>query len=141
MAIQSQAQRTSGTTIANANYGIYPPATVRPRILELSIIQATGTAQSIGFGRPATIGTPSGAVLFQQEEVADPTAVLNGHITWSAQPTAPTVYSRRWNSAATVGVGIVWTFPRGFVIPVSSAAVCWNITAAVAMDVNCVADA
>ena len=73
--------------------------------------------------------------------MADPTAVLNGHITWSAQPTAPTVYSRRWNSAATVGVGIVWTFPRGFVIPVSSAAVCWNITASVAMDVNCVADA
>lgn len=141
MAIQSQAQRTSGVTIANANYGVYPPATVRPRVLELSMIQATATAQSIGFGRPATIGTQTGAVLFQQEEVADPAAVLNGHITWSVQPTTPTVFSRRWNSAATIGVGIVWTFPRGFVIPISSAAVCWNITAAVAMDVNCVADA
>ena len=32
MAIQSQAARTSGTTIANANFGIYPPATVRARI-------------------------------------------------------------------------------------------------------------
>lgn len=141
MAIQSQAQRTTGTTIANANYGVYPPATVRPRVLEVSLIQVTGTAQSQGFGRPATIGTQTGAVLFQQEEVADPAAVLNGHITWSAQPTAPTVFARRWNSAATIGVGIVWTFPRGFVIPISSAAVLWNITAAVAMDVNCVADA
>ena len=141
MAIQSQAVRTTGLTIANASYGIYPPSTVRPRILEISLIGATATAQSIGFGRPATIGTPSSAVLFQQEEVADPVAVLNGHITWSAQPTSPTIFSRRWNGAATIGVGIVWTFPRGFVIPVSSAAVLWNITAAVAMDVNCVADA
>jgi hypothetical protein len=141
MAIQSQAQRTTGFTIANACYGIYPPATVRPRVLEITLIQATATAETLGFGRPATIGTPTSAVLFQQEEVADPAAVLNGHITWSAQPTAPTVFSRRWNGAATIGVGIVWTFPRGFVIPVSSAAVIWNITTAVACDVNVVADA
>lgn len=141
MAIQSQAARTSGVTIANANFGIYPPATVRPAILEYSMIQATGTAQSIGLGRPSPIGTPSGAVLFQQDDPGDPAAVVNGHITWSAQPTAPTIFHRRWNSAATIGVGVVWTFPRGFVIPVSSAVVGWNITTAVAMDVNCVVDA
>jgi hypothetical protein len=141
MAIQSQGNRTTGFTIANASYGIYPPATVRPRVLEITVIQATATAQSLGFGRPATIGTPTTAILFQQEEVADPVAVLNGHLTWSAQPTAPTVFSRRWNSAATIGVGMVWTFPRGFVIAASSAAVVWNITTAVACDINVVADA
>lgn len=141
MALQSQANRTTGLTIANASYGVYPPATVRPRVLELSIIQATATAQSLGWGRPAAIGTQTTAILFQQEEVADPVAVLNGHLTWSVQPTTPTIFSRRWNSAATIGVGIVWTFPRGFVIPISSAAVLWNITTAVACDVNCVADA
>jgi hypothetical protein len=66
---------------------------------------------------------------------------VNGHITWSAQPTAPTIYHRRWNSAATIGVGVVWTFPRGLIIAASSAIVGWNITAAVAMDVNAVIDA
>jgi hypothetical protein len=141
MAIQSQGNRTSGVTIANASYGVYPPATVRPRILQVEMIQTTATAQSVGFGRPATIGTPTTPILFQQEEVADPTSVLNGHLTWSVQPGAPTVFNRRWNSAASIGVGITWSFPRGFVIPVSSAAVLWNITAAVALDVNCVADA
>lgn len=141
MALQSQANRTTGLTIANASYGVYPPSTVRPRVLELSIIQATATAQSLGWGRPASIGTQTTAILFQQEEVADPAAVLNGHLTWSVQPTTPAIFSRRWNSAATIGVGIVWTFPRGFVIPISSAAVLWNITTAVACDVNCVADA
>lgn len=141
MAIQSQAARTSGTTIANANFGIYPPSTVRAALLEYSMIQVTGTAQSIGLGRPATIGTPSSAVLFQQDDPGDPAAVVNGHITWSAQPTAPTIYHRRWNSAATIGVGVVWTFPRGLIIAASGAVVGWNITAAVAMDVNAVVDA
>ena len=141
MAIQSQGNRTTGFTIANASYGVYPPATVRPRILQVEMIQATATAQTIGFGRPATIGTQTTAILFQQEEVADPVAVLNGHLTWSVQPGAPAIFNRRWNSAATIGVGITWSFPRGYVIPISSAAVLWNITTAVALDVNCVADA
>lgn len=141
MTIQSQAFRTSGLTIANANVGIYPPATVRAALLEYGMIQATGTAQSIGLGRPATIGTPTGAVLFQQDDPGDPAAVVNGHITWSVQPGAPTIFHRRWNSAATIGVGIIWTFPRGLVIAASGAIVGWNITAAVAMDVNAVVDA
>lgn len=141
MAIQSQAARTSGTTIANANFGIYPPSTVRAALLEYSMIQVTGTASSYGLGRPATIGTPSSPVLFQQDDPADAASVVNGHITWSAQPTAPTIFHRRWNSAATIGVGVVWTFPRGFVIAASGAVVGWNITATVALDVNAVVDA
>lgn len=141
MAIQSQAQRTTGLTIANANFGIYSPATVRPAVLEYSLVQATATAQSIGLGRPATAGTPTGPILFQQDDGADPASVVNGHITWSVQPTAPAVFMKRWNGAATIGVGRVWTFPRGIVIPVSSAFVAWNITAAVAMDVEAIVDA
>lgn len=141
MTIQSQAQRTSGTTIANANFGIYPPSTVRAALLEYSMIQATGTASSYGLGRPATIGTPTTATLFQTDDPNDAASVVNGYITWSAQPTAPTIFHRRWNSAATVGVGIVWTFPRGLVIAASGALVGWNITATVALDVNAVVDA
>lgn len=141
MAIQSQAVRTSGLTAANANFGIYPPSTVRPAVLEFSMVQVTGTAQSIGLGRPLTAGTPSGPVLFQQDDPGDTASVVNGHITWTLQPTAPPIFHRRWNSAATIGVGIVWTFPRGLVIAAAGAIVGWNITAAVAMDVNAVLDA
>ena len=110
-------------------------------LLEYSMIQATGTAQSIGLGRPASLGTQTGPVLFQQDDPGDPASVVNGHITWLVQPGAPTIFHRRWNSAATVGVGVVWTFPRGLVIPASGAIVGWNITAAVAMDINAVIDA
>jgi hypothetical protein len=141
MAIQSQGARTSGVTIANANFGIYPPATVRAALLEYSMVQVTGTAQSISLGRPSTLGTPTGAVLFQQDDPGDPASVVNGHITWSVQPGVPTIPHRRWNSAATIGVGVVWTFPRGLVIAASGAIVGWNVTTAVAMDVNAVVDA
>ncbi len=141
MAIQSQAARTSGLTIANANFGIYTPATVRAALLEYGMIQATGTAQSISLGRPSTLGTQTGPVLFQQDDPGDPASVVNGHITWSVQPGVPTIPHRRWNSAATNGVGVIWTFPRGLVIAASSAIVGWNVTAAVAMDVNAVIDA
>ncbi len=141
MAIQSLAVRTTGLTIANANVGIYPPATVRAALIEFSLIQATATAQSVGLGRPATIGTPTTAILFQQDDPGDPASVVNGHLTWSAQPTAPANFHRRWNGAAAIGVGIVYTFPRGLVIAASGALVCWNITTAVAMDINMVVDA
>jgi hypothetical protein len=35
---------------------------------------------------------------------------------------------------------VIFTFPRGFVIPVSSSAVVWNITTAVACDINVIID-
>lgn len=141
MAIQSQALRTSAVTIANANMGIYPPATVRAALLEYAIIQATGTAQTIGLGRPASIGTPTVPSLFQQDDPSDAVSIVNAHLTWSVQPGAPVIFHRRWNGGATIGVGIVWTFPRGLIIPASGAIVGWNITTAVAMDVNAVIDA
>lgn len=140
MAMYSLALRSTGFTIANASASIVTPATVRPRLLEVSLIQATATAQSLGLGRPATAGTATGPVLFQADDPGDPASVTNGHLTWSAQPTTPTIFHRRWNGAAAVGVGIVWTFPRGLVIPISSSLVVWNITAAIATDINFVID-
>lgn len=141
MAIQSQAVRTAAVTLGTANTGIYPPATQRTALLEYGMIQAVGTAQSIGLGRPATVGAGSAPTLFQQDDPGDPASVVNAHTTWTTQPGAPVVFHRRWNSAATLGVGIVWTFPRGLIVPISGALVSWNITTAVAMDVNMVIDA
>jgi hypothetical protein len=140
MAIYSLAQRTTNFTAAQACAEYRTPATVRPKVLEVSFITATGTAQSIGFGRPQAIGITPVNVLFQADDPGDPASVMNGSLSWATSPTVPLIFHRRWNGAATIGVGIIWTFPRGFVIPVSSAAVLWNITTTVAADVNCVID-
>lgn len=141
MAIYSLAQRTTtftATTAANVEWR--SAAGVRPKVLEISYVSATATAQSIGLGRPQAIGVTPVNVLFQADDPADAASTTNGSLSWATSPTVPLIFHRRWNGAATIGVGIVWTFPRGLVIPVSSSLVLWNITTTVASDVNCVID-
>lgn len=137
MSIASIALRTSNVTISNANCELRTTAGVIARVLEFSLIQLTGTASSYGLGRPAAQGvTPATTSTFQRDNTADPACVTTVSLTWGTSPTAPTSYHRRTNTAATIGVGIVWTFPRGLIIPVSASLVCFNITASVALDVN-----
>jgi hypothetical protein len=58
----------------------------------------------------------------------------------STSPTSPTIFHNRWNSAATIGVGVLWSFPNGIELNVSAAFVIHNITAAVPNDVNVLID-
>jgi len=107
----------------------------------MSLVQVTGTASSYGIGRPAAQGvTPGTTSTFQRDDSADPACVTTASLTWATPPTAPTNFHRRWNSAATVGVGIIFTFPRGLTVPVSASLTVHNITATVALDVNCAID-
>ena len=141
MATSSLALRTTTfTTTTSACWELRTAAAMRPRMLELSLIQATGTACSWGLGRPQAIGVTPVNVAFQMDDPGDAASTLNASLSWATSPTVPLIYLRRWNSAATVGVGIVWTFPRGLVVPVSSGLVLWNITTTVAADVNCACD-
>lgn len=141
MALASVAIRTSNLTINQSSAEIRTTASVKARILEMSVVQATATAQSLGFGRPAAIGvTPGTTSTFQRDDSADPACVTTISATWATSPTAPTTYHRRWNSAATIGVGIVMTYPRGIIIPVSASFVVFNITAAVACDLSVAID-
>lgn len=142
MAIYSLAQRTTtftATTTATVEWR--SAATVRPKVLEVSYINsAAATATSIGLGRPQAIGITPVNVLFQADDPGDPASVTNGSLSWGTSPTVPLIYHRRWGCAATIGVGIVWTFPRGLIIPISSSLVIWNIATTTGSDVNCVID-
>lgn len=140
MTIYSLAQRTTNFTISQASLEIRTPSTSQPKLLEFSIIQVTATAQSLGLGRPQAIGITPANVLFQADDTGEPASTINSSLSWGTSPTVPLIFHRRWNSAATVGVGIVWSFPRGLSIPVSSSLVLWNITTAVAIDANMVID-
>lgn len=141
MSLASVAIRTSNLTTTQASAEIRTTASVKARMLELSLIQVTGTAQSLGLGRPAAIGVTPGTIsTYQRDDSADPACVTTIAATWGTSPTAPSTYHRRWNSAATVGVGIVWTFPRGIIIPVSASVVVFNITTALACDLNSAID-
>lgn len=137
MSLASIGLRSSNLTIAQSSIELRTTAGVIARVLECSIVQATGAAQSLGLGRPNAVGvTPGTTSTFQRDNSADPACVTTASLTWGTSPTAPTSYHRRWNSAATIGVGIIWTFPRGLIVPVSSSLVIQNITTAVANDIN-----
>jgi hypothetical protein len=137
MSLASAAVRTSNVTISNANVELRTTAGVVARVLEHSVIQLTGTASTYGLGRPAAQGiTPGTITTFVRDNSNDPACVTTLNLTWGTSPTAPTTFHRRTNTAATIGVGIVWTFPAGLVVPVSASLVNFNVTATVATDSN-----
>lgn len=140
MAISSLALRTTTfTATSTACIEWRTPASVRPKVLEISYIQLTAIASQIGVGRPQAIGLTPVNVAFQIDDPADVASVMNGSLSWATSPTVPLIYHRRWNGTL-ASVGVVWTFPRGLVIPVSSSLVIWNIATTVAADVNCICD-
>ena len=141
MAIASLAQRTTTFTATTAACVEWrTTAGVKATVLEIGYMSATATAQQIGLGRPQAIGVTPVNVLFQRDDSADPACVTAGSLSWATSPTVPLIYHRRANFAAALGAGILWTFPRGLRIPVSSSLVIWNISTTVASDVHCVID-
>lgn len=141
MSIGSIGVRTTNGTVTQAAAEIRTTAAVSPKVLELSYIQSAGVAQSIGLGRPQALGVTPGTIsTFLRDVSTDPVCVTTMNLSWGTSPTVPLVFLRRWNSAATIGVGIIWTFPRGLSIPVSGSLVVWNITAGQLSDLNVVLD-
>lgn len=142
MAIYSLAVRTTNVTIANPCFEIRSGAGERPRIFEIGITINAATASVFGLGRPAAIGvTPTTPVDLLQEDPAEvATTTVETALAWATPPTVPAAFFRRVSLPATIGAGIVWSFPAGLVIPVSSSIVVWNITAVSVADIWVVGD-
>lgn len=123
--------RTSSGTNATAAWEIRAAATPgRAKIMEIGFFLAAATASIYGLGRPAAIGdTPTTPVDFLQQDPAEVLAanVVLSALAWGTGPTAPTAFLRRIALPATVGTGVIWTFPEGLVIPVSGSIVLWNL--------------
>jgi len=123
--------RTVDGTAAAAAWEIRTGATPgRARLLELGFFLAAATASIYGLGRPAAIGTtPTTPVDFLPEDPNDVIAsgVVQSALAWGGAPTVPAAYLRRIALPATIGAGVIWTFPEGIVIPVSYGLVLWNI--------------
>lgn len=141
MALYTFAARTSNVTIANACWELRTTSTDRARLMELGIFLAGATASTFGLGRPQAIGvTPTSPQTFLGEDSAEPAATLTSALAWGTGPTVPVNFLRRISLPATVGTGVIWTFPRGILIPVSSSLILWNISATAVADVYAVID-
>ena len=114
------------------------------KVMEIGISQNAATATEYGLGFPAAVGTGRGGTfLFQNEQSqTDYASKTNIATSWSGAPTAPTIALRRFSSSATVGAGIIWTFPRGITIPAggTQSIVLWGYATFPTLDVWCVLD-
>lgn len=130
--IYTLGQRTSVSTINAAAHTIVTSATLRALVLEAGVFSPGAVLSVWGLGRPAANGvTPGTQNLFQTEDLSAgvPASLTNGVLTWTTSPTNPTVAMRRWGGPATIGVGIIWTFPRGILMKVSDNFVLQNLAA------------
>ena len=140
MAIYSISQRTTATSAASAAWEIISTsAQVRPAMLEFGFTQVTGVAGSYGIGRPQAKGitptTPQTSLAEDYGEVAGNTTVA---VAWGTAPTVPSNFFRRITCPATIGAGVIWTFPRGLIIQSNFSIILWIIATAPVLDVYCV---
>ena len=113
--------RFTTDTSTGPTHTIYTGATERAMVREAGVFQASSTRSRFGLGRPAAAGvTPTSPVLFLAEDPASPASLVNSALAWATRPTNPTEVLRRWVTPVTVGVGVVFYFSRGILIPVSS---------------------
>ncbi|SRR5258708_31832248 len=134
MSIYSIANRTTSGTTAAAAQEIISGANNGYRILELGISLAAATASVFGFGRPSTASvTPTSPVTVLAEDAGNTSAgVTTTALAWATPPGAPAGFNRRASFPATIGAGILFTFPRGFIClkggsGVNGSTVIWNL--------------
>ncbi len=122
----TSAAAVSGAALAN----IRTSATNRARLIEIGIFQpGTGTPTAVagGFGKAANsasvVGTNQTPLT---DDPADAAALAVIQAAWSTAPTAPAAFFRQFSLPAVLGAGLIWTFPNGLVMPVSSDYTLWN---------------
>jgi len=141
MAYYTIARRTTNVTSGQSAHTIYTTTTDRAAILEAGIFMAAATASLFSLGRPAAAGiTPTSPVLLLAEDPAVPAATTNSALAWGTSPTSPTTDLRKWSSSAQIGQGVIFTFPRGMIIAVSSSFVLQNLATNGVVDSHFVID-
>lgn len=140
MAIYSLARRTTNVTTSNAAIELIAGAANRCKVLEIGIFLAAATTSTFGLGRPGSAGnTPTSPVTVLGEDPND-TGTAKTALAWGTSPTDPTNFFRRISLPATIGTGVIWTFPRGIILAINATLVVQNIGATGVADVYFVID-
>jgi hypothetical protein len=95
--------------------------------MEVSLQLNAATASTYGLGRAGNTPTQTSPVLVQAEDPGDPAGVSGCAVAWSVAPTIPAQFHRRVGLPATIGAGVIWTFPRGLVLAVTQSLLVWNL--------------
>lgn len=138
----SLSQRTTATAINTPSWEVRCAAASLIRVVELGFSQVTATAGVYGLGRPTAIGvTPTSPQTFVTEgDAGAPAGLTTAAVAWGTAPTSPAVFLRRADTTTTVGLGVIWTWPRGLVLPASGSVVMFNLDLGATLDAWAVVD-
>lgn len=118
----------STVTTTGAAAGDVRNATLDASIMECGIQLGAATASTYGIGRSANTPTQTSPVTVLAEDVDRPAGSSGMAVAWSVAPTVPTQFYRRASLPATIGAGMIWTFPRGLVLGAGAASMLvWNL--------------
>ena len=132
MSMFSQAQQTINTAAGTPAWEIRTNNMTRSAIMEIGLTTVTAASIGVGLGRPATQGNTSYIEFsFLPEYGTEGLSISQTKLVLLSQvlPTAPVNYFRRAFGLSGIGNGVIWTFARALIIPLSSSLVLWNITA------------
>ncbi len=128
MALYSLSLISTVTTNNAPAWGFLASSDQSPKIYEIHLDIGAATASTYGLGRAAAAGTQTSSVAVLPNGPADATTNKSTCAsTWSAAPTIPAQFLRRKYLPATIGSGVIWTFPGGLGVAASSELVVWNL--------------
>lgn len=118
MPMYSQARNSTSTTSGNAAADVCAVgANVRPLVMEWGIFLGAATASTFSLRRTTAVGTRTSPVALEPEDVSGPAltgvVLVDMAVAFSAEPTEASTRLRAIGLPATIGVGVIWTFPRG----------------------------
>jgi hypothetical protein len=142
MTIYSIGRRSTNVTTAQATMDIAAGAAVVPRLMEWGVSMGAATASLFGLNRPTAIGTRTSpvALLLESEPGVAPASECDSAIAHSVQPTFATDDLRKIGLPATIGAGVIWQFPRGIALAVSTSICLRNLGTNGVVDSYAVAD-
>lgn len=126
MSIYSAAVTGTTTTSGNAAADVVAVGSgVRPMVMEWGTFLGAATASTFSLRRTTAIGTRTTPTTLLPEDWSDPTLTgitdISMTAAFSAENTESSTKLRSIGLPATIGVGIIWTFPRGLVLPANAA--------------------
>jgi hypothetical protein len=94
--------------------------------MEVELFLGAATASTYGLNRSSALGTRTSPVALLAEDPAMPASECDTAIAWSAEPTKSTDDFRKIGLPATIGTGVIWTFPKGYPFAASGSIVVVN---------------
>lgn len=120
MALYRLAQTSTSTTSGNAAADVACSTGVRPKLMEWDLFLGAATASTFSLRRTSALGTRTTPTALVAEDPGDPALtginLVDMAVAFSGEPTEATAKLASIGLPATIGVGVIWTFPRGITI-------------------------